>query len=279
MRGPEDFSNIRPDQQAAPAANLTAAAQTVPLATSFGDSVVSLQISGTWVGTIVFEGSHDNGQTWQPISVLALPALSAASSATANGNWFFISGGYSAVRARASSWTSGGAVVQWVASTANAPVSEVVATTNPNGVTLVNGASPAGAGTVVGTAVLGLDPYTKALVYAVLQGATGGTLDVYIQSSLNGGAVGGWVDVAHFPQLAAAAGKIGYFLSLTRGDASGNAAAVAPIVVNIVDGTPVLAANFFIPSGFGNALRVVFVAGAGTSAGATQTIIALPSTQ
>ena len=279
MRGPEDFSNIRPDQQSAPTANLTAVGQTVALATSFGDSVVSLQISGTWVGNIVFEGSQDSGMTWQSISVLALPALSAASSATANGNWFFISGGYSAVRARTSAWTSGGAVVQWIASTANAPVSEVVATTNPNGITLVNGQSPAGAGTTGVAAVTGLDPYTKVLIFAVLQGATGGTLDVYIQTSVNGGQAGGWVDVAHFPQLAAAAAKVGYFLSLTRGDASGNAAAVAPIVVNVIDGAPVLAVNVFIPSGFGNALRVVFVAGAGMSAGATQTITALPSTQ
>jgi hypothetical protein len=40
-------------------------------------------------------------------------------------------------------------------------------------------------------------------VLAVIQGATGGTLDLYLQTSPDGGTT--WIDYVHFTQLAAAA--------------------------------------------------------------------------
>jgi len=52
----------------------------------------------------------------------------------------------------------------------------------------------------------------------------------------------------------------------------------APTVVNKVDLTPALAVNTCIANGMGNALRVVYVAGAATSAGAAQSIKAICST-
>jgi hypothetical protein len=124
MRGPEDHSNVRPDQLASPPVNISAVGAAASLALGFGESVVSLQIAGTWVGTLVFEGSQDGGQTY-PISLpmFVPPGLSAvATSATANGNWIGQPGGLTNVRARCTAYTSGGAIVQWGAGTANGPV-------------------------------------------------------------------------------------------------------------------------------------------------------------
>lgn len=134
--------------------------------------------------------------------------------------------------------------------------------------------SPASASTAVGTVangglVAGLDQLPYAIVHALLQGATGGALDVYLQSSVNGGA--NWYDVCHFPQLAAAAAPIRYLVALTRGFI-GTPAITAP---NTADGTPTLTVNTSVPYSLGNALRVVMVAGAATSAGAVQSVFCL----
>lgn len=159
------------------------------------------------------------------------------------------------------------------------PVSPAVAVTAPN--VQLGGTSPASATTTVGTTSIPLDAYSKCVINARLVGATGGTLDVYIQSSVSQGASGGWYDVVHFPQLAAAAAAVGYVVTLTRGHSLATAAAaplVTPTVVNAVDGTPVLAVNTVVPGGLGNALRVVFVAGVSTSAGGAETVQAICST-
>lgn len=138
------------------------------------------------------------------------------------------------------------------------------------GVVIFSGTSPAAAGTTLGAQLtLPLDRYSYCTISARLAGATGGTLDVYIQSSNNNGAAGSWTDAIHFTQLAAAAGAIGYVATLGHGTGG-----TAPIVVNSIDGTPVLAAGVVVPHSLGNNLRPVFVAGAGTSAGATITITA-----
>ena len=129
-------------------------------------------------------------------------------------------------------------------------------------------ASPSSATTVVQASPLtGLGDYHSLLIYASLLGATGGTLDVYLQGSPDSGTT--WVDLVHFPQLAAAATAKGYVVQITRGVSSGS----APIVVNTANNTPVLAANTIAPGDWGDRLRYVFVAGASTSAGANQTIL------
>jgi hypothetical protein len=135
----------------------------------------------------------------------------------------------------------------------------------------LGGTSPAAASTVVSTAVVGLDAFSKCVVYAKLAGATGGVLDVYLQSSTAQGAAGTWYDVAHWTQLTAAAAQAGSVVTLTR-------ATQALTTVNVADATPVLAANTFLTGALGNALRVVYVAGASTSAGAAETISAICST-
>lgn len=145
-----------------------------------------------------------------------------------------------------------------------------VSPVNLPGVVIFSGTSPAAAGTTPGAQLaLPLDRMSYCTIKAVLAGATGGTLDVYIQSSNNNGAAGSWTDSIHFTQLTAAAATIGYVATLGHGTGG-----TAPIVVNSADGTPVLAAGVVVPHSLGNNLRPVFVAGAGTSAGATITITA-----
>lgn len=70
-----------------------------------------IQLSGTWVGTVQFEQTLDNGTTW--IAKTVYPALAGAgvTSATANGQWKFACGGETHVRARCSAFTSGTIVV------------------------------------------------------------------------------------------------------------------------------------------------------------------------
>jgi hypothetical protein len=138
------------------------------------------------------------------------------------------------------------------------------------GVVLFSGTSPAAPGTTLGAQLaVPLDGASYCTISARLAGATGGTLDIYIQSSNNNGAAGSWTDAIHFPQLAGGAAAVGYVATIGHGTGG-----TAPVVVNSADGTPILAANVVVPHSLGNNLRVVLVAGASTSAGATETITA-----
>lgn len=140
---------------------------------------------------------------------------------------------------------------------------------------VITGTSPAaqttgavltkGASSASDTTVLGLAEFTTLSLHALLVGATGGTLDVVIQSTLDGGST--WFDVAHFPQLAAGAGAIRYMAVLNRFPAG----TPAIRVVNTTDVVPALAANSIVSEGFGDGIRIVCVAGAATSAGAALT--------
>jgi hypothetical protein len=69
--------------------------------------------SGTWVGTIVAEGSADSGVTWTLLSIASVPggALSTAG-ITTNGQYrIAVLGGYNQVRLRMSAYTSGSASI------------------------------------------------------------------------------------------------------------------------------------------------------------------------
>lgn len=130
--------------------------------------------------------------------------------------------------------------------------------------------SPAAAGTVVGaTTIAGLDKFDSLLIYAALQGAAGGTLDIYLQTlvhSTGDSANGFWVDYAHFPQLAAGAAATKRVWCVTR-----HAQQTSLTTVGI-DASPALAANTILGGEWGSWWRFVFVAGASTSAGAVQTV-------
>lgn len=129
------------------------------------------------------------------------------------------------------------------------------------------GISPAIASTAIDpTVVYGLARFSSVRIDAFLVGATGGVLDVYLQRKLGANA---WADYCHFAQLAAGATAVRYSVtgmqvnSTTIVTANGGTDA-APAVA--------LSAATFLGGHPGDAIRVVYVAGAGTSAGAAITI-------
>lgn len=71
---------------------------------------VAFQVTGTWAGTITFEGSID-GTNYQAINVTPTNSSSAATTTTANGVWTGSVGGLRSARARMSAYTSGTAVI------------------------------------------------------------------------------------------------------------------------------------------------------------------------
>jgi hypothetical protein len=125
--------------------------------------------------------------------------------------------------------------------------------------------SPASAITAVGGDLGGGFRDCNALtVVATIQGGTGGVLDVYLQTSFDGGTT--WLDYAHFPQLAAGAAATTRVWHVTRDSAVGTLIAVG-------SGTsPSLTVNTINGGAFGDTFRVVYVAGASTSAGAAQVV-------
>lgn len=129
---------------------------------------------------------------------------------------------------------------------------------------LISDTSPAAVSTGTAGGLVGsLQNYDALSIRATLTGATGGTLDVYLQTSVDGTE---WVDYAHFAQIAAATAAATYAFTVSR---SGQNTSINTVGRNL---TPALAANSVIGGDFGNQLRVVYVAGAGTSAGAAQVI-------
>lgn len=138
----------------------------------------------------------------------------------------------------------------------------------------LTGTSPSSATTAVSNSVAGGGMLTKAegiVIDATLTGGTGGTLDVYLQRKI---ASDTWRDWVHFPQLAAAASKK-YTLTII-----GNGAGIVEVGGGS-DASPgvALAANTAVDVTPGGDVRLVFVSGAGTSAGAAQTIIFTPYTE
>ena len=101
-------------------------------------------------------------------------------------------------------------------------------------------------------------------IAADLRGATGGTLDVYVQYSVNSGR--SWYDLAHFPTLASGASLLYYRAPVSLYTNSVNTQVVGKNLV------PALAASAMVNGAFGDRVRLVMVAGAGTTAGATVSI-------
>lgn len=127
------------------------------------------------------------------------------------------------------------------------------------------GTTSASSGTnVFGAQIDGVVDYTFCRVVGELVGATGDTLDVYLQCTPDGTH---WFDYLHFPQRAAGAGSIAYhaFMSPTT-----NSATTATTIGS--DLTPALAANTNLGGPWGQSLRWVVVSGASTSAGAALTL-------
>lgn len=75
-----------------------------------GNGSVGIQITGTWTGTITFEGSVD-GLTFQAITMFPTNSITGASTTTSNGVWSASVGGLTIFRARMSTYGTGSAVL------------------------------------------------------------------------------------------------------------------------------------------------------------------------
>lgn len=128
-----------------------------------------------------------------------------------------------------------------------------------------NQTSPSSATTVAATGVTGFALYDAITIVATVAGTTGGTLDVCVQHSPDGVT---WYDYVHFPQALAAAASVIYAYPPVAND---------NIVVIGKDTTPLLAAGSAAGGVWFDRLRVLFVAGAGTSVGAVQSVNVLCS--
>lgn len=88
--------------------NITAAAQTVDISSS-NQGVTSLQVTGSWVGTMVIEVS--NTSTFVGIQFQNVTSATFVSSITANGIFRIPTNAFSSVQVRSSAWTSGTATL------------------------------------------------------------------------------------------------------------------------------------------------------------------------
>lgn len=124
--------------------------------------------------------------------------------------------------------------------------------------------SPAAPSTVAGP-IVDIPSWARELmIIASLTGATGGPLDVYLQVTPDGGTT--WFDYAHFPQKAAASALTHHAVSVSRSEQLLTPTAIGSNL------TPALAVNTVVGGEFGFKMRMLFVAGALTTAGASQTI-------
>lgn len=88
--------------------NATAGTNALGLELLQGMATVVVTVSGTYVGTLQFEGSGDGDTTWQSCSgTLSSNPATAATSTTSTGQWRFPVAGLTSFRVRMSAYTSG----------------------------------------------------------------------------------------------------------------------------------------------------------------------------
>lgn len=130
---------------------------------------------------------------------------------------------------------------------------------------LLQDTSPAAAGNNDSTAVSQdkLDIYDWFTVDALLTQATGGTLDVYLQRYVP--KLAEWRDWVHFTQLAAGSTSFRYTFDSRM---------AATSITTVGAGTaPAISAGTVVNAHPGMKVRLYFVAGASTSAGAVQKVV------
>jgi len=126
------------------------------------------------------------------------------------------------------------------------------------------------AGSFLPSGVAGpMQDYDAVDIVAELRGATGGTLDVYVQIAA-GGDSNAWFDLVHFPQLSAGAPAVFYQAPISNATTT-----TTPIVVG-KNLAPALAANVVVNGAFSDRMRLVFVAGSGTTNGASVIVRVAP---
>lgn len=122
--------------------------------------------------------------------------------------------------------------------------------------------SPAAAGHALSTPVLGFAQFEWIQIVATIQGATGGTLDMVVETSADGST---WLELCRFVQLTAGATAATYTVDPT------------PDGIIVARGknlttTFVIAAGSCVGGMWLDRIRVRMVAGSGTSAGAVQSV-------
>lgn len=75
-----------------------------------GESTATIQITGTWVGTLTLQGTND-GTNYNTVTGSTVPSGALVTAITANGNWRSNISAYSNFRIIATAWTSGTATV------------------------------------------------------------------------------------------------------------------------------------------------------------------------
>lgn len=112
---------------------IMAVAQTVAL-TLNGKSGIAIQVTGTFVGTLQFEGTVD-GTNWQPINGVGAGSVSIAQTTTVPGIFRLTPAGLAQVRVNATAFTTGLAVVSIRASsgTGGTFANQILPTKNTDG--------------------------------------------------------------------------------------------------------------------------------------------------
>ncbi len=85
----------------------------------------TVQVSGTWIGVLLFELTADNGTTWKPLTVSVYGTGELTQATVGNGLFTVQNAGFTAARVRAASMQSGTVTVTMTRgySTAAAPAS------------------------------------------------------------------------------------------------------------------------------------------------------------
>jgi len=235
---------------------------------NLGSAIISVHgVYGAGLN-LAFEADDGSG-TWYAVQAVRSDAFvaettSGALLANQARAWELDLGGFTNLRVRDLANPASGTATITIIPTAESADPAIV--TGGSFTAQITGNSPAAASTAaIGAALLNLAQYRSLHIEATIQGGGGGTLDLYLQVTYDNGTT--WWDYAHFAQLAAAAAQITRLITVSR---QGNSGA-APVVVG-TGLTPALAANTVVGGDFGQGLRLVAVAGAGTNAGAAQTI-------
>lgn len=94
--------------------NITALAGAAQLLGVDGAGSLSVQVSGTWTGTLAFQASNDGGATWYSIPAWPVAGGASVTSTTANGNWTLPACFGPYIQVVSTAWTSGTAAVSMV---------------------------------------------------------------------------------------------------------------------------------------------------------------------
>ena len=106
-QGPQDPPLVVASRDIQANGAINASGQSISFPIPPGTSAMGFQVTGTWTGTLTFEGSVD-GQTFSNLTG-ASTFRTAATSTTINGIFILAVAGFRFIRIRASAWTSGSA--------------------------------------------------------------------------------------------------------------------------------------------------------------------------